>query len=58
MKSDFDGDFYVTFGVLHGCVIVKPGKNNPRFDLLSQFAFISPKNGKVCKDWERCRAGY
>ena len=25
MKSSFDGDFYATFGLLHGCVIIKRG---------------------------------
>jgi hypothetical protein len=53
MSSSFDGDYYATFGILHGCVIVKPGKlqSNP-FD----FAFVSPRNGKVYGDWESCRA--
>jgi hypothetical protein len=26
------GDFYLTFGVAHGCVIVKPGKQGPSID--------------------------
>jgi hypothetical protein len=25
MKSSFDGDFYATFGLLHGCVIAQRG---------------------------------
>jgi hypothetical protein len=59
MKSDFNGKYYGTVGVAHGCVIVKTGSGsgsgngtrNP-FDL----AFISPKNGKVYRDWQSCQA--
>ena len=58
MRSDFDGDFYATFGVMHGCVIVKPGKKNITPDYLPTFAFISPKNGKVYKDWQECQSSY
>ena len=56
MKSDFDGDFYATFGLGHGCVIVKPGKNRAVPGYFPSFAFISPKNGKVYKDWKECQA--
>lgn len=52
-KSNFKGDYYATFGMLHLCVVVKSQRN-----LLQEFAFISPKNGKVYKDWETCRTGY
>ncbi len=56
MKSNYNGKYYGTFGILHGCAIVKRGVkntiNNP-FDL----AFVSPINGKVYKDWESCRVG-
>ncbi|MEO8158290.1 MAG: hypothetical protein ABI648_10885 [Betaproteobacteria bacterium] len=58
MKSDFDGDFYASVGLKHGCVIVKPGKKSLVPGYLPTFAFISPKNGKVYKDWEECQAGY
>lgn len=56
MKSNFNGKYYGTFGILHGCVIIKTGiKNttNKPFD----FAFVSPINGKVYKDWESCKIG-
>lgn len=63
MKSDYDGDFYAAFGIRHGCVIVKRGKKNWKnvadhgpgspFD----YAFISPKNGKVYRDWTDCKDG-
>lgn len=51
LASSFEGDYYATVGVLHGCVIVKPGKarDNP-FDV----AFVSPRNGKVYQDWGAC----
>lgn len=54
MKSDFNGDYYGTFGALHGCVIVKKGMSNKENNL-SDFAFVSPKNGKVYRDWQSCR---
>lgn len=54
MKSDFNGKFYGTVGVAHGCVIVNTGAattiQNP-LDL----AFVSPKNGKVYQDWPSCQ---
>ena len=61
MKSDFDGDYYATHGVLHGCVIVKRGPKSyseesdgpgSRFD----YAFISPRNGKVYRSWPECKS--
>lgn len=58
MKSDFYGDFYATFGLMHGCVVVKPGKKTLALDDPSTFAFISPKNGKVYRDWKECQSGY
>ena len=53
MKSDFNGDYYASIGVLHGCVIVKRGPVGGMFD----FAFISPHNGKVYKGWQECQSG-
>ena len=48
LKSDIDADYWGKFGMLHRCVIVKgPG--------LADYAFISPKNGKIYKDWPNCR---
>ncbi len=51
LKSDFDGDYYGKYGMLHGCIIVNSVK-----DLFS-FAFISPTNGKVYKSWQECKNG-
>jgi len=51
-SASFDGDYYASVAVQHGCVIVKPGKlaKGPAMD----FAFVSPRNGKVYKDWVSC----
>ena len=51
LKSDFDGDYYGKYGMLHGCIIVNSVKG------LFAFAFISPKNGKVYKSWQKCKSG-
>jgi hypothetical protein len=64
MKSSFDGDFYATFGILHGCVIVKRGttgvNSEDAFEPggLADYAFVSPSNGKVYKRWEECKAAW
>ena len=52
--SSFNGDYYASVGVLHGCVIVKPGKAI-RGSAALDFAFVSPRNGKVYADWQSCR---
>jgi len=55
MKSDVNGDFYASIGVLHGCVIVK---RNPKLaDLHAyNYAFISPRSGEVYRTWTECGA--
>jgi hypothetical protein len=64
LKSSFYGDFYATYGLLHGCVIIKRGPKgitSQNFDGVGSFfdyAFVSPKNGKVYKDWEECKSAY
>ena len=58
LKSDFDGDYYATFGLMHQCVVVKTGgKLTSIPGTFSDYAFISPKNGKVYQDWESCKSG-
>jgi hypothetical protein len=60
MKSDYDGDFYATYGIGHGCVIVKRGKKNWKNEACGgpgspfDYAFISPQNGEVYRDWGEC----
>jgi hypothetical protein len=56
-KADWDGDYYASYGFLHGCIIVKPGLKAPP-STLPMFAFVSPKNGKVYPDWRMCRDGF
>lgn len=56
LKSDVNGKYYGTFGILHGCVIVKNGNKNRDKSPLDN-AFVSPINGKVYKDWESCKTG-
>lgn len=57
MRSDFHGDYYATYGLLHGCVIVKAGKAlHSEISRLGSFAFVSPLNGKVYRTWEECQA--
>jgi hypothetical protein len=48
-KSDFSGDYYLKFGLLHGCLTVVR-KNIP-----PDFAFIQPLNGKVYRSWPDCQ---
>jgi len=64
MKSDFEGDFYATYDVMHGCIIVKRGPKGINRDQLCgpgssfDYAFISPKNGKVYTNWKDCQSAY
>ena len=57
MKSDSKGDFYAAFGVLHGCVIVKRNLDLLNSQNAFDFAFISPRTGKVYRTWLECGAG-
>ena len=54
MKSDFKGKYYGTFALTHGCVVVKTGTANKTGSPLD-LAFISPRNGKVYRDWQSCQ---
>jgi hypothetical protein len=56
-KSDLNGDFYAAIGMRHGCVIVKPNPNLPNLANAFEFAFISPRSGKIYKTWQECGAG-
>jgi hypothetical protein len=63
-KSSIVGDFYATYGLLHGCVIIKRGPkgitspNVHGSGSFTDFAFVSPKNGKVYKNWEECKSAF
>lgn len=50
------GDYYASFGLMHGCIIIKHGEKSKLF--FKDFAFVSPKNGKVYQTWQQCQAGY
>jgi len=60
VKSSFDGDFYATYGLKHGCIIVKRGpKGITSTEFMgpgsfTDYAFVSPKNGKVYRTWKEC----
>lgn len=53
--TNFNGDYYASIGMQHGCVIVKHGKSSPLFG--KDFAFVSPKNGEVYRSWVTCKQG-
>ena len=53
MKADIDGDYYASFGLRHGCVIVWPGRQLPSAKV-TDLAFVSPVNGRVYRSWESC----
>jgi hypothetical protein len=57
LKSDENGDFYAAIGMRHGCVIVKPNPDLPNLANAFEFAFISPRSGKIYKTWQECEAG-
>lgn len=50
-KADVDGDYYASFAVLHGCVVVKPTKVSADS---AMFAFVSPRDGKTYRNWPTC----
>lgn len=50
-KADVDGDYYASFAVLHGCVVVKPTKLSAD---TTMFAFVSPRDGKTYRNWPTC----
>lgn len=60
VKCSMDGDFYATYGLKHGCIIVKRGpKGITSKDFYGpgtpfDYAFVSPKNGKVYRTWQEC----
>ena len=57
-SSGYEADYYASIGVAHGCVIVKPGtlarEAAFRRGMDADMAFVSPKTGKVYKDWQAC----
>ena len=61
VKSSADGDFYATYGILHGCFVVKRGPKSHTEapggpGSMSDYAFISPRSGKVYRSWSECKS--
>jgi hypothetical protein len=58
--TGYDTDYYVSVGMAHGCVIVKPGRTTREAALkrgeVPRMAFVSPVDGKVYHTWEECGA--
>ena len=51
LESSSQGDYYAKFGLLHQCVIVSPGaRGHSPPDLV----FVSPRTGKIHRDWVSC----
>lgn len=50
-KADVEGDYYASFAVLHGCVVVRPTKQTAD---TTMFAFVSPRDGKTYRNWPTC----
>ena len=56
LRSNFNGDYYARFGVMHGCVIITKGMAAPARSLpLDDYVFVSPKTGKIYKNWQECQ---
>jgi len=54
-KSSDSGRHFAKFGMLHQCVIVSPGRANEEDILTAQLAFVSPRTGRVYRDWMECK---
>ena len=57
LRSSIKGDYWARFGVLHGCVIVVQGEGTAQTAARADFAFVSPKNGRVYHTWQECQSG-
>lgn len=53
-KADSYNGFHLSYGVLHGCLIIKPGFDTPA--PLSDIAFVSLATGGVHRDWRACKS--
>ena len=53
LRSNFDGDYFARFGLMHGCIIVARGMAAPeRGSPADDYVFVSPKTGKIYKSWQ------
>ena len=53
MHSDFDEDYYLSWGASANCVVVMPNTSNI-LDFLGNMAWVSPRTGKVYENWTEC----
>jgi hypothetical protein len=55
-EADWNGDYYVSYASLHGCVVVNKGfgKRNSDEPMLPEFTFVSLQTGKVYDTWPAC----
>ena len=57
-RSNYSGDYYARFGVAHGCVIVAYGERGLKEAKTPfAYAFVSPRNGRVYRQWSDCERG-
>lgn len=56
LRSSIKGDYYARFGVLHGCIIVAQGEATTQPAPID-YAYVSPKTGRVYKSWQECQSG-
>jgi len=55
LRSNIKGDFYARFGIVHGCIIVTFGDGaSPK--AAGDYAFVSPRTGRVYRSWQECQA--
>lgn len=62
VQADSGSEYVVSMVPLHGCVVVKPTRTAdatraagiPAADSVVTFAFVSPKTGKVYRNWAAC----
>jgi hypothetical protein len=62
VEADAKGEFVASMVPLHGCVVVKPTRTAdatkaagiPASDSVLTFAFVSPRSGKVYRNWATC----
>ena len=55
-SASVKGDYFAVLGLLHGCVIVRPGQGASQAHQ-RDLAFVSPRNGKVYRTWQDCGEG-
>jgi hypothetical protein len=59
-KSSRESDFYAAFGLRHGCIVVRRGTQSVASipeaaqKLIDDVAYVSPANGKVYREWQKC----